>query len=68
MTVAAWLAFVTADAKSRELTALVPLLQTLARSTESLRAADDEFRHPAATEHTATEHTEQAQKEHDGGD
>jgi hypothetical protein len=57
---------VTADAGSRGLTALVPLLQTLARSTESLRAADDEFRHPAATEHT--EYTEHAEKEHDGGD
>lgn len=47
MTVADWLARVTADADSRGLTGLVPLLQTLARSTEALRAADAEFEHPA---------------------
>jgi hypothetical protein len=47
MTVADWLARVTADADGRGLTGLVPLLQTLARSTEALRAADAEFGHPA---------------------
>jgi hypothetical protein len=47
MTVADWLARVTADADSRGLTGLVPLLQALARSTEALRAADTEFGHPA---------------------
>ena len=54
MKIADWLARSTADAESRGLAALLPLLQTLARSTEALRAADDEFRHPAAdhTEHT----------------
>ena len=47
MIVADWLARVTADADSRGLTGLAPLLQTLARSTEALRAADAEFGHPA---------------------
>lgn len=50
MTVADWLARATADAESRGLAALVPLLQTLARSTDALRDADVEFRHPAATD------------------
>jgi hypothetical protein len=47
MTIADWLARVTADADKRGLTELAPLLQTLARSTEALRAADEEFGHPA---------------------
>ena len=47
MTVTDWLARVTADAESRGLPGLVPLLQTLARSTEALRAADAEFGHSA---------------------
>ncbi|HEX4565560.1 MAG TPA: hypothetical protein VH138_02970 [Vicinamibacterales bacterium] len=47
MTVADWLARVTADADSRGLMELAPLLQALARSTEALRAADAEFGHPA---------------------
>ena len=58
MTIADWLAGVTADAERRGLSALVPLLQTLARSTEALRAADAEFAHPSATEYkAATEYT-----------
>jgi hypothetical protein len=48
MTIADWLARVTADSESRGLSELVPLLQTLARSTEALRAADAEFGHPAS--------------------
>jgi hypothetical protein len=48
MKIADWLARATADAESRGLTELVPLLRTLARSTEALRAADAEFGHPAA--------------------
>jgi hypothetical protein len=68
MTVADWLARVTADADSRGLTGLVPLLQALARSTEALRAADAEFGHPAveAAENGAAEpdaeHTEGADR------
>jgi len=52
MRVADWLTRVTADAERRGLTELVPLLQTLARSTEALRAADAEFGHPSATDDT----------------
>jgi hypothetical protein len=48
MTIADWLAQVTVDAERRGLSGLVPLLQTLARSTEALRAADQTFGHPAA--------------------
>ena len=48
MRVADWLDRVIADAERRGLTGLVPLLQTLARSTDALRAADAEFGHPAA--------------------
>ena len=62
MTVADWLARVTADADSRGLTGLVPLLQTLARSTETLRAADAEFGHPAV------EPAENGAAEQDGED
>jgi hypothetical protein len=47
MDVASWLAAACADAEARGLPALTPLLQTLARSTEALRRADDEFGHPA---------------------
>jgi hypothetical protein len=47
MTVTDWLARVTADAESRGLAELVPLLQALARSTEALRDADGQFGHPA---------------------
>ena len=58
MTVADWLARVTADSERRGLSELVPLLQTLARSTEALRAADAEFGHPASawTDDEAAEH------------
>jgi len=48
MTVDAWLTSSVADAKARGLPQLVPLLETLARSTKALRAADAEFNHPAA--------------------
>ena len=48
MTVADWLAGVTADSERRGLSELVPLLQALARSTDALRAADAEFVHPAS--------------------
>jgi hypothetical protein len=54
MDVAAWLARATADAEARGLPELKPLLETLARSTQALRDADGEFRHPAA------DHTESA--------
>lgn len=45
--VAAWLARSVADAKQRGLTELPPLLETLARSLEALRDADETFGHPA---------------------
>jgi hypothetical protein len=45
--IAAWLASAIADAESRGLPELKPLLETLARSTEALRDADAEFGHPA---------------------
>jgi hypothetical protein len=48
MDITAWLADATADAKARGLPELKPLLETLARSTQALRDADGEFRHPAA--------------------
>jgi hypothetical protein len=48
MQVAAWLAHAIADAEARGLPGLKPLLETLARSTQTLRDADGEFRHPAA--------------------
>lgn len=48
-----WLARATADADARGLPELKPLLETLARSTQALRDADGEFRHPA-TEHGDT--------------
>jgi hypothetical protein len=44
MTVDAWLAAAIADAKRRGLPALEPLLETLARSTTALRAADESLR------------------------
>ena len=46
--VAAWLARSAADAQARGLAALVPLLKSLARSTEALRNADAEFTQPPA--------------------
>jgi len=56
MKIADWLGQTTADAERRGLSELVPMLQTLARSTEALRAADAEFAQPMAADHT--EHTE----------
>ena len=47
MQIAGWLAHAIADAEARGLSELKPLLETLARSTQALRDADDEFRHPA---------------------
>ena len=44
MQVEAWLAAAILDAERRGLDALKPLLETLARSTRALRAADDELR------------------------
>jgi hypothetical protein len=38
--VAAWLARASEDAKARDLAALVPLLEGLARATDALRNAD----------------------------
>jgi hypothetical protein len=43
MTVESWLASAVADAERRELPALKPLLETLARSTEALRRAAAEI-------------------------
>jgi hypothetical protein len=48
MDIRAWLQRASADAEARGLSALVPLLETLARSTQALRDADREFGHPAA--------------------
>jgi hypothetical protein len=50
MTIAEWLQAACADAERRGLPQLVPILETLARSTERLRAAADRQR--AATEVT----------------
>jgi hypothetical protein len=47
MDVASWLARASADAESRGLAQMKPLLETLARSTQALRDADEEFAHPA---------------------
>jgi hypothetical protein len=51
MDVSAWLAGALADAESRGLPQLKPLLETLARSMQTLRDADAAFRHPAATDY-----------------
>jgi len=48
MTVADWLACAAADAERRGLPTLKPLLDTLARSMQALRDADETFGHPAA--------------------
>jgi hypothetical protein len=45
--VSAWLARAVADARTRNLPELEPLLETLARSLQALRDADIEFGHPA---------------------
>jgi hypothetical protein len=44
MNVSPWLAAACADAERRGLPELKPLLETLARSTAALRAADEERR------------------------
>jgi hypothetical protein len=50
MTVEAWLAAAVADAEQRGLPELKPLLETLARSTNALRKADEHMRAaPAAS-------------------
>lgn len=41
-----WLTAALADAERRGLSALKPLLETLARSTLALRTADEELRRP----------------------
>ena len=48
--VEAWLARSVADAESRGLHELKPLLESLARSLQALRDADHEFDHPALPE------------------
>lgn len=53
MDIVAWLARATADADARGLPELKPLLETLARSTQALRDADDEFHHPADDDEAA---------------
>jgi hypothetical protein len=62
MQVANWLAHAIADAEARGLPELKPLLEALARSTQALRDADGEFRHPAA------EHAPQNTASLDGAD
>lgn len=47
MDVRNWLARASADADSRGLPELKPLLESLARATQALREADAEFGHPA---------------------
>jgi hypothetical protein len=54
--VAAWLARVSADAEARGFAALVPLLESLARSTDALRNADPEFAQPAPERQPAETH------------
>jgi hypothetical protein len=54
MDIAAWLAAASADADARNLPGLKPLLAALARSTQALRDADEQFHHPAA-EHRPTD-------------
>ena len=48
MQIDVWLKAACDDAERRGLPELKPLLETLARSTQALREADAEFRHPAA--------------------
>jgi hypothetical protein len=45
--VESWLAAALADAERRSLPELKPLLETLARSTSTLRRVDDELRRPS---------------------
>ena len=46
MDVPSWLRAACADADARGLPELKPILETLARSTQALRDADEEFGHP----------------------
>lgn len=64
MDLKAWLAHAIADAEARGLPELKPLLETLARSTQALRDADHEFRHPAADH---AEHAEHADDDQNAG-
>jgi hypothetical protein len=50
-----WLAAACADADRRGLPALKPLLESLARSTDALRQADEEFGHPGAPDAAITD-------------
>jgi hypothetical protein len=50
MTVESWLAAAIADAERRGLAPLKPLLETLARSTSALRAADSTYQEAAPSE------------------
>jgi hypothetical protein len=64
MDITAWLAIASADADARGLSDLKPLLETLARSTQALREADGQFRHPAA-DHAAADRAEEAHDDQD---
>jgi hypothetical protein len=48
MTVDAWLTAACADAERRGMPELKPLLESLAKSMQALRDADQAFGHPAA--------------------
>jgi len=52
MTVETWLAAAQQDAEKRGLRELLPLLETLGRSTAALRAADEEHRRRAERDAT----------------
>jgi hypothetical protein len=52
MTVQEWLDAASADAERRGLPELKPLLESLARSLQSLRDADAAFAHPAVGDDT----------------
>jgi hypothetical protein len=57
MDVARWLAHATADAEARGLPQLAPLLETLAKSTAALRAAEDaDHAEPAAEDTDDVDH------------
>ena len=58
MTLDAWLTAAVADAERRALPALTPLLETLARSTAALRAADAELRSAAVGSTTSGENNQ----------
>jgi hypothetical protein len=51
MDIDAWLMLASDDARRRGLEGLLPLLETLARSTRALRAADDAARTQPAPTH-----------------